>query len=169
MADPAVGDEGAAGIDQARFRMVMGHWLTGVTVITAMDGEEPVGMAANSFASVSLDPPLVVFCAGKTSSTWPRIEKAGAFAVNVLADDQEDVSRVFATKDADRFSSVGWRRGVVGSPILETALAYLDCTIEAKHDAGDHLLVVGRVLDLDVQRDRSPLAFYRGGYASLEH
>ncbi|HLF41433.1 MAG TPA: flavin reductase family protein, partial [Acidimicrobiia bacterium] len=165
MADATVGGDRAAGIDEARFRLVMGHWLTGVTVITAMDGDEPVGLAANSFTSVSLDPPLVLFCAGTTSSTWPRIESAGAFAVNVLAADQEEVSRLFATKDADRFSGVAWRRGLMGSPILDDALAYLDCTIESTHDAGDHILVVGRVLDLDVQREDNPLVFYRGGYA----
>lgn len=169
MAEADVGDQGARNIDQAEFRQAMGHWLTGVTVVTATDGDEPVGMAANSFTSVSLDPPLVLFCAGKSSSTWPRIESSGAFAVNMLASDQEEVSRVFATKDADRFSGVAYRSGATGSPILTDALAFLDCTIEAKHDAGDHVLVVGRVVDLDVQREASPLAFFRGGYANLDH
>lgn len=154
-------------IDPAEFRQVMGHWLTGVTVITAGDGGEPIGMAANSFTSVSLDPPLVLFCAGKSSSTWPRIEASGAFAVNLLAGDQEEVSRLMATKDADRFASVGYRPGVTGSPILNGTLAYLDCQIEAKHDAGDHVLVVGRVVDLGVHHEGAPLAFFRGGYGDL--
>lgn len=154
-------------VGQARMREVMGHWLTGVTVVTAMDGGQPVGLAANSFTSVSLDPPLVLFCAGTSSSTWPRIEASARFAVNVLADDQEEISRVFAAKGADRFEGVGYREGATGSPILDDALAYLDCTIEATHEAGDHVLVIGRVVDLAVQRDRAPLAFYRGGYGNL--
>ena len=145
----------------------MGHWLTGVTVITALDGDEPIGMAANSFTSVSLDPPLVLFCAGKSSSTWPRIEASGAYAVNMLAADQEEVSRLFATKDADRFASVGYRPGTTGSPILNDTLAYLDCEIVAKHDAGDHVLVVGHVVDLGVHHEGAPLAFFRGGYGDL--
>lgn len=156
-------------IDQARFREVCGHWLTGVTVVTAVDDGEPVGLAANSFTSVSLDPPLVLFCAGKSSGTWPRIEAAGSYAVNLLADDQEEISRVFATKDADRFKGVGFHTGATGSPILDDALGFFDCTIESVHDAGDHVIVVGRVVDLDVRRDAGPLAFYRGGYADLDH
>lgn len=154
-------------IDQALYRQVCGHFATGVTVITAVDGGEPVGMAANSFTSVSLDPPLVLFCAGKNSSTWPRIQAAGSYAVNILGGDQEELSRRFAAKEGDRFEGVGWRPGVTGSPLLQGALAYLDCTIEAEHDAGDHLLVVGRVVELAIEREEAPLVFFRGGYAAL--
>lgn len=156
-----------AEVDSATYRQVLGHFATGVTVITADDQGEPVGMAANSFTSVSLDPPLVLFCAGKSSTTWPRIEAVGSFAVNVLAADQEDVCRKFAAKDGDRFAGVGWNPGATGSPLLDGALAHLDCTIEAQHDAGDHVLVVGRVVELDVDRDAGPLLFFRGGYAGL--
>jgi len=156
-----------AEIDGALYRQVLGHFATGVTVITAVDSGEPVGMAANSFTSVSLDPPLVLFCAGTSSTTWPRIDAAGAYAVNILAGDQEEVSRKFAAKDGDRFEGVGWSTAVTGSPILDGALAYLDCTIEARHDAGDHVLVVGRVVDLAVPREGPPLLFFRGGYADL--
>lgn len=161
--------EGDAAIDGRLFRDVMGTWATGVTVITATDDSEPVGLAANSFTSVSLDPPLVLFCAGKSSSTWPRIENSGAYAVNVLAEDGAEVSKVFAAKDADRFAQLDYREGVTGSPILEDALAYLDCEIESKHDAGDHILVVGRVVDLGIQRDDDrPLIFFRGAYGNLK-
>ncbi|HLG00321.1 MAG TPA: flavin reductase family protein [Acidimicrobiia bacterium] len=156
-----------AEIDGALYRQVLGHFATGVTVITAVDSGEPVGMAANSFTSVSLDPPLVLFCAGTSSTTWPRIDAAGAYAVNILAGDQEEVSRKFAAKDGDRFEGVGWSTAVTGSPILDGALAYLDCTIDARHDAGDHVLVVGRVVDLAVPREGPPLLFFRGGYADL--
>ena len=116
--------------DAASFRTVLGHFATGITVITAMDGEEPVGIAANSFTSVSLDPPLVLFCAAKTSGTWPRIQRAGHFTVNVLDEHQEQVSQVFAAKDVDRFAQVAWRLGSQG-PILDDVHAYLDCMIEA--------------------------------------
>lgn len=156
-----------ADVDGALYRQVLGHFATGVTVITAVDDGEPVGMAANSFTSVSLDPPLVLFCAGKASSTWPRIDAAGAYAVNILAGDQEEVCRRFAAKDGDRFEGVGWSTAVTGSPILDGALAYLDCTIDARHDAGDHVLVVGRVVDLAVPGEGAPLLFFRGGYADL--
>lgn len=160
-------DRPATQIDQAVYRQVCGHFPTGVAVITAVDGGEPVGLAANSFTSLSIDPPLVLFCAGKTSTTWPRIEAAGSYAVNVLAADQEGVSRGFAAKEGDRFEGVGWREGATGSPILVGALAFLDCTIEAQYDGGDHVIVVGRVVELGVEREAEPLLFFRGGYADL--
>ena len=102
--------------DEASFRTVLGHFATGVTIITAMDGDEPIGVSANSFTSVSLDPPLVLFCAAKVSTTWPRIEAAGRFTVNILNEHQEDVCRVFATKGADRFSRIGWRTSAGNVP-----------------------------------------------------
>lgn len=155
-------------IDAARYRQVLGHFATGVTVITAMDGDEPVGMAANSFTSVSLDPPLVAFCAAKASSTWPRIQAAKHYCVNILAEDQEEICRLFATKDAERFRGIGWRTGESGAPILDEALAWIDCRIEAEHDAGDHLIVVGRVCGLDSADSGKPLLFYRGGYGRFD-
>lgn len=151
-------------IDAAHYRRVMGHFATGVTVITAVEGEEPVGIAANSFTSVSLDPPLVLFCAATSSSTWPRIEAAGHFCINVLAESQEELCRLFATKGADRFKATGWGTAETGAPVLNGSLAWIDCTVEATHDAGDHVIVVGRVQALDSTGDGKPLLFYRGGY-----
>jgi 3-hydroxy-9,10-secoandrosta-1,3,5(10)-triene-9,17-dione monooxygenase reductase component len=153
--------------DDKHFRSVLGHFATGVTIITAMDGEEPVGMAANSFTSLSLDPPLILFCVAHTSSTWPRIEAAGTFAVNILGEDAEGLSQLFAMKGADRFSSTPWRVGVSGAPVLEEAIAYLDCRFEAEYPGGDHKIVVGRVLDLDMREGARPLLFYRGGYQRM--
>lgn len=153
--------------DEASFRTVLGHFATGVTIITAMDGDEPVGVSANAFTSVSLDPPLVLFCAAKASSTWPRIDRAGKFTVNILNEHQEDVCRVFATKGADRFSRIGWRPSSSGQPILHDALAYLDCEMEEQHDGGDHVIVIGRVQELGVLSEEGPLLFYRGGYGKL--
>ncbi len=147
---------------------MLGHFATGVTVVAAVWEGRPVGLSVNSFTSVSLDPPLVAFSASKRSSTWPRIREAGRFCVNVLAEDQEDISRVFATRSADKFRGVGWRPSPAGAPVLMGVLAWIDCSIEAEHDGGDHVLVVGRVLDLDVMEERGPLIFYRGGYGRFE-
>lgn len=167
MSDPTPAP--APNIDEARYRQVLGHFPTGVTVVTAhQSGQQPVGLAVGSFFSLSLDPPLVGFCPGKSSSSWPKIEAAGSFCVNVLADDQEDVARVFAGQGEDKFTSVGWRPAGSGSPIISEALAWVDCAIEDVHDAGDHYIVTGLVRELKVERERHPLVFFRGGYGSFE-
>jgi 3-hydroxy-9,10-secoandrosta-1,3,5(10)-triene-9,17-dione monooxygenase reductase component len=153
--------------DDRRFRDVLGHFATGVTIITAIDGDEPVGIAANSFASLSLDPPLVLFCVAHSSTTWPRIERAGMFAINILGEDHEALSQLFAKKGADRFTSTPWHTGVSGSPVLDEAIAYVDCELEASYPGGDHLIVVGRVLDLDVREGGRPLLFYKGSYGRI--
>jgi flavin reductase (DIM6/NTAB) family NADH-FMN oxidoreductase RutF len=150
--------------DSAKYRQVLGHFPTGVTVITAAPDGTPVGMAVGSFASVSLDPPLVAFFAGQGSSSWPRIQTAGSFCVNILADDQEAVSRRFASKEEDKFAGLGWSPAGSGSPLLEGVLAWIDCDIESVTDAGDHVCVMGRVRELEVAHDGAPLLFFRGGY-----
>jgi flavin reductase (DIM6/NTAB) family NADH-FMN oxidoreductase RutF len=150
--------------DQARFRQVLGHFTTGVTVITAAAEEGPVGLAVGSFASVSLDPPLVGFFPDKTSSSWPKIESTGSFCVNVLGEAQEDVCRRFASKGDDKFRGLGWRPAGSGSPVLDGVLAWIDCDIDSVTEAGDHHLVLGRVRDLAVEHDGPPLLFFRGGY-----
>lgn len=157
--------------DHARFRQIMGHFPTGVTVVTAMttgDGAGlPTGMAIGSFASVSLDPPLVMFCPTKDASTWREIEASKCFAVNVLRAEQEAVSRVFATKDVDKFSGLGWHKGATGSPILDDHLAYLDCTVHAIYEGGDHWVVLGKVVELGLGDEGLPLVFFRGGYGTF--
>lgn len=150
--------------DAAKYRQVLGHFPTGVTVITAHGDDGPLGVAIGSFASLSLDPPQVLFCAGHHSSTWPRIRAVGSFCVNVLAEDQEDVCRVFASKAADKFAEIGWRRSGNGSPLLDGVLASIDCTIEQVVPSGDHDIVIGAVQDLDVRHEGGPLVFFRGGY-----
>jgi 3-hydroxy-9,10-secoandrosta-1,3,5(10)-triene-9,17-dione monooxygenase reductase component len=154
--------------DPATYRTVLGHFATGVALITAVDGEEPVGMACNSFTSVSLEPPLVLFCAAKSSSTWPRIQRAGKWAANFLAEDGEETCRLFAQKGADRFAHVAFTIGRSGSPVLDHALAFVDCETVAEHDAGDHIIVVGQVLELGYASEGKPLLFYRGGYGRYE-
>ena len=156
--------DASSSFDGAKFRQVLGHFPTGVTVITAMQGTAPVGMAVGSFTSLSLDPPQVLFCAGKGSSSWPKVEQHGSFCVNILADDQEDLSRVFASKAEDKFASIGWKRSGNQCPIIDDVLAWLDCTIEQVIDSGDHYVVIGAVTDLAVNHEGGPLVFFRGGY-----
>ena len=154
--------------DAATYRTVLGHFATGVVLVTAFDGDEPVGMACNSFASVSLEPPLVLFCAAKSSTTWPRIQGSGKWAANFLDDDGEEICRLFAQKGADRFARVAYTEGRSGAPIIEDALAFVDCETIAEHDAGDHVIVVGRVLELGYASESKPLLFYRGGYGRFD-
>jgi 3-hydroxy-9,10-secoandrosta-1,3,5(10)-triene-9,17-dione monooxygenase reductase component len=154
--------------DPASYRTVLGHFATGVALITASNDDEPVGMACNSFTSVSLDPPLVLFCAAKSSTTWPLIQAAGKWAANILDEEGEELCRLFAQKGADRFAHVSYSIGRSGAPILDRSLAFVDCETVDEHDAGDHLIVVGRVLELGYVPDTKPLLFYRGGYGRYE-
>lgn len=153
-------------VDPARFRAVLGHFCTGVTVVTGHGPDGPVGFACQSFAALSLDPPLVLFCPGKTSRAWPVIAESGQFAVNVLADDQRDLSTVFGSRGVDKFASVDWRPGPSGAPLLDGVLTWIDCALEAVHDAGDHYIAVGRVRGLGDTSPERPLLFYRGRYAA---
>ena len=150
--------------DSAQFRQVLGHFPTGVTVVTAAPASGPVGLAVGSFASVSLDPPLVAFFPDRGSSSWPHIEEAGSFCVNILSEDQEVVCRRFATKGDDKFVGLGWRPCHSGAPLLDGVLAWIDCDIDSVTEAGDHYCVMGRVRDLGVGQDGGPLLFFRGGY-----
>ncbi len=154
----------AASFDSAQYRQVLGHFPTGVTVITAAPDGVPVGLAVGSFASVSLEPPLVGFFPDRSSSSWPKIQTAGAFCVNILAEDQEDVCRRFAMKGDDKFAGLGWKPAGSGSPLIDGVLAWIDCDIDQVIDAGDHFCVLGRVRDLGVGHDGGPLVFFRGGY-----
>ena len=154
--------------DSAHFRQILGHFPTGVTIITAMHEGAPVGLAVGSFFSVSLEPPLVGFCAAKSSTSFPKVHTHGHFCANVLASDQEAVSRVFASSGADKFKGLGWRSSVAtGSPILNDVLAWADCRITSVHDEGDHLIVIGHVQELELGREETPLVFFRGGYRRL--
>ena len=157
-----------AGIDQTEFRSVLGHFCTGVTVVTGRDGDVLAGFACQSFAALSLDPPLVLFCPSRTSRTWPVLAAAGRFAVNVLAEHQEDVSAVFGARGEDKFASVDWQPGPSGAPLIEGALTWIDCELEAVHEAGDHYVVIGRVTALGAASDVRPLLFHRGRYAVTE-
>jgi 3-hydroxy-9,10-secoandrosta-1,3,5(10)-triene-9,17-dione monooxygenase reductase component len=154
-------------IDGDTFRNVLGHFPTGVTAVTAAIGDKAHGMAIGSFTSVSLDPPLVAFLPGKTSGSWLAMREAGSFCVNIMAADQMATCGVMASKAEDKFAEVNWCPGPTGSPIIEGSIAYIDCSIEAIHDGGDHDIVVGRVVEMEVMEVKDPLLFFKGGYGTF--
>ncbi|MCZ4098698.1 flavin reductase family protein [Streptomyces sp. So13.3] len=152
-------------IDSALFRETLGHYPTGVAVVTAMaeDGH-PAGMVVGTFSSVSLDPPMVAFFPATGSRSFQQLRTAEAFCVNVLAADQEALCRRFAAGGTDKFDGVRWRLGELGSPILEDAVSWIECTYQDIREAGDHFIVLGLVQDLAVERSTLPLLFFQGGY-----
>ena len=155
-------------IDQRHFRDVLGSYPTGVCVITSIDGEgRRIALVVGSFTSISLDPPLVGFFPDKRSSSWPLIEQTGRFCVNVLGAGQLDLCRRFASRGDDKFGELAHGRSPAGLPVLDNALAWIDCTIDRVIDIGDHLLVVGAVEALDRNEQGTPLLFFRGGYHDL--
>ena len=154
--------------DSRDFRSALGCFATGIAVITAQPADgRPVGVTVNSFSSVSLDPPLVLYCLGKASQSFDALATAPGFAVNVLAEDQIELSVRFSRSVLqDRFAGLSITAGVTGAPILDDCLATLDCTREAVHDAGDHIVIIGRVRAL-TSREGRPLLYFRGAYAKL--
>lgn len=152
-------------IDPRHFRNVLGNFPTGVVAITSTDEcDKPVGMAVGSFTSVSLDPPLVAFFPDKVSTTFPTIERSGRFCVSILNAQQQDVCRRLSLKGVDKFANISWTPAGSGAPRIDGAIGWIDCDIDTVHDAGDHYIVVGRVRDLQVETDHSPLIFFQGGY-----
>jgi len=149
------------------FRETLGNFPTGVVAITAMVDGEPAGMVVGSFTSVSLDPPLVAYLPMKSSGSYARIRQADRFCVNVLSVEQEELSRVFASRGVDKFAGVDWQLSAQGSPRLAGAVAWIDCAVESTLDGGDHDIVVGRVLALEPSRKGSPLLFFQGGYGGF--
>ena len=150
------------------FKKVLSRWATGVTIVTARAGDRVHGMTVSAFAEVSLEPPLVLVCADKSSNTHQLIAEGGVFAVNVLSEDQSALSRRFASKkDEDRrFDGLDCPSGATGAPYIPGALASLDCRVIDTHDAGDHVIYVGRVVETRLS-DRDPLVYYAGAYGSV--
>ncbi|MFK7914656.1 MAG: flavin reductase family protein [Pseudomonadales bacterium] len=155
--------------DSRALRTAMGHFSTGIVVATgALDGE-PAGFAAQSFVSLSLDPPLIALCPGKGSTSWPKLRDSGHFCINMLGAEQKPLCDLFAVSGGNKFADLDWRPGVTGSPILAGVLAYVDCELHAEHDAGDHTIAVGRIKDFAVlDPNAEPLLFYRGGYGIFD-
>nr|WP_030120905.1 flavin reductase family protein [Streptomyces californicus] len=161
----AVRDDERLPVAPEGFRRVLGHFASGVTVVTARDADGPAGFACQSFASLSLDPPLVSFMVARTSTTWPRIARAGAFCVNILGAEQGALCRGFAVSGADKFAGVGYADApATGSPLLDSVPAWIDCRVHAVHTGGDHLIVVGRVEALGAAEEGEPLLFHRGAF-----
>lgn len=159
------------GFTSEDFRGTLGVFATGVTIVTTRGEEHPYGMTANAFSSVSLDPPLVLVCVKAFSEGADLIRRNGVFAVNILAAEQEPLSRYFASKDRprgrDAFSDIAHRTAMSGSPVLDGAVGYLDCSLHASHEAGDHVIFIGEVLALDFNHELPPLLFHAGGYRFL--
>lgn len=156
----------AAEADGSRFRAAASQFMTGVTVVTTLDPEgTPVGFTANSFTSVSLDPPMVLFCLGQDSNTLTAFAAADGFVVHVLSADQQDLAVRFATKGIDRFAGTAWIPGEAGRPVLSEALATFECRTVHTYDGGDHLIFVGEVERFGTgDTTRAALGFFRGGY-----
>jgi 3-hydroxy-9,10-secoandrosta-1,3,5(10)-triene-9,17-dione monooxygenase reductase component len=152
-----------SGLDQARFREVLGHFATGITIVTACEEGVPVGFSCQSFAALSLDPPMVILAPAKSSTSWPRIAQAGAFCVNILERGQEAICRAFAVSGGDKFDGVEWTPGITGSPLISGSLAYVECTLGAIFEGGDHEIVTGHVVAMEAH-DGAPLLFYRSGF-----
>lgn len=149
-------------------RRVLGHFCTGIAVISAHDGTHPIGFTCQSVTSVSLEPPYISFCPSNSSTSWPLIREVGTLCVNILAADQQDVCAQFATRGDDKFEGIDWRPGINGAPTLDGTLASIEAEVEFEHGAGDHSIVVARVTGLWAHAERAPLLFYRGGYGAFD-
>lgn len=154
--------------DPREFRNALGNFATGVTIVTARSRTgEPLGLTANSFNSVSLDPPLVLFSLNRQAYSLKSFEEAGNFAINVLRDDQQDISQVFAQALTDKFHGLAFETWESGAPIFSHALAVFDCSTHAVHDGGDHLIFIGRVLRFMHDPEGKPLLYFRGSYGKV--
>ncbi len=156
-------------IETDELKKVLARRVTGVSIVTARDGERVHGMTVSAFSEVSLNPPLVLVCAEKSSHTHPLIAAGKVFALNLLARDQEELSDKFASKEFEftRFDGLEYETGTTGAPLIPGAIAQLDCRVVAAHDAGDHVIYVGEVHEVR-QREGEPLLYYRGAYGSLQ-
>jgi flavin reductase (DIM6/NTAB) family NADH-FMN oxidoreductase RutF len=154
-------------IDNQTFRKILGHYPTGICAITAVANGSAAAMIVGSFSSVSLDPPLVGFFPDRKSSSWPKIQAASRFCVNVLGAHQMDLCRLLATKSETKFETVSFRMSDNGSPILDDVVAWIDCDLHTVSDAGDHYLALGLVKGLQIEQAASPLLFFQGGYGQF--
>jgi 3-hydroxy-9,10-secoandrosta-1,3,5(10)-triene-9,17-dione monooxygenase reductase component len=158
-------------VTEATFRRVMSHFCTGVVVVAATEDEDPVGLTCQAFSALSLHPPLVVLGIGTRSTSWPKIERQGRFCVSMLSAHQRAIAERFAVSGALKFEGLDWHRSPGGSPLIPGCIAWVDCATESVTPAGDHLVVVARVVGLGTEDavSKPPLLFYRGGFAELIH
>jgi flavin reductase (DIM6/NTAB) family NADH-FMN oxidoreductase RutF len=154
-------------MDPKQLRHVMGHFATGVTIITTRDDAgRPYGLTANAFTSLSLDPPLVVICVDRKTETFPHFLTSRCFVVNILCEEQQELSSRFAKSGGDKFAGVPHTLNAAGVPVLEGALAHIACKLVETHEGGDHVIHVGEVQDVVVRGGR-PLLFFQGRYQKL--
>lgn len=153
--------------DAQLFRQVMGSFASGVVVVTAQTEAGPVGITCQSFTSLSVDPPLVLFCPSSTSWAWGQIRRAGAFCINVLGEGQQDLGLTFASRVVDKFAGVRFASSPTGSPVLEDAAAWIDCRLHAVHPGGDHDVVIGAVEAMDLDHSSRPLVYHRGVFGAF--
>ena len=154
-------------VSHEEFRQALGRFASGVTVVTCKcDLGNPCGLTVSAFSSLSLEPPLVLICIDRRASVYADLKEGSCFAVNVLAQDQESVSRRFASRDEDRFKGIGYREGKTGAPLIEGALAFIECRVVHSYAGGDHTIFVGQVEASEVS-DGKPLLYFRGGYSSI--
>lgn len=154
-------------VSKDEFRIALSRFVSGVTVVTSLGKDNrPAGITVSAFSSVSLEPPLVLACIDKRASLHDYLGEGRHFAVNILAEDQEHLSRRFASKDQDRFDDRGYREGVTGAPLLEGAIAHIECRVVHAYPGGDHTIIVGEVEAASVA-EHKPLAYYRGRYSHL--
>lgn len=151
-----------APVETDGFRRALGSFATGITIITTLHQGRPEGFTCQAFSTVSLSPPLVLFCVAETSRTWPKIRASGRFCVNVLSQAQEDLGRAFARREEGRFDGVRWRPTPTGTPMICGAAAWIDCQVDSHRQAGDHHIVVGRVGHVGADAARQPLLYFRG-------
>ncbi|QGZ59007.1 flavin reductase family protein [Paraburkholderia acidiphila] len=156
-------------IEPLSFREALGHYASGITVITSHVDNEPVGFTCQSFYSVSMSPPLVSFSVMSSSGSYPKIRRAGRFAVNILSDEQVRISNQFARRGTDKWHGVEWQESPLGNPVIAGSLHWLDCEIHAEHAAGDHLIVIGEVKALNLQEAAAtqPLLYFKGRYRNI--
>ena len=156
-------------IEPVSFREALGHYASGITVITSQLEGEPIGFTCQSFYSVSTSPPLVSFSVMASSASYPKIRQAGRFVVNILSDEQAGISNQFARKGTDKWHAVEWQQSPLGNPIIAGSLHWLDCEIHAEHTAGDHLIVIGEVKALSLQATpvTQPLLYFKGQYCNI--
>lgn len=156
-----------ATLDEMSIRRALSEFATGVTVVTTSGPGGPYGFACQSFSSLSLNPPLVLFTVMKSSRTWPHIEASGTFTVNVLTEEQKSVSAAFGRRGEEKFSHGHWEASPLGNPVLGGCAIWIDCTVDAVYDGGDHHIVVGAIKDIGHRQDSCPLVYHRGSYAKL--
>jgi 3-hydroxy-9,10-secoandrosta-1,3,5(10)-triene-9,17-dione monooxygenase reductase component len=155
--------------DPAQFRHVLGHFCSGITIISSTDGTTPVGLTCQSFFSVSLEPPLVAFSVSSSSRSYPAIRSAGTLVVNILSSSQDEISRSLGRPGSDRWRGIAWSPSpVYGHPVIDGVVAFLECRIEQEVECGDHILVIARVQHLEATRNRTPLLYFRSQYHRLE-